>query len=157
MTKKEAVMVDPLGLRRNGGGQPGAQTLAERPVGDLLKGFSDQARRLAAQEMDLAKTEMAEKAKEAGVAGGMFASAGLFGLLGLLTLTAAMVLALSTAVTPWLAALIVTGFYLVLAGVMAVIGKARLAKATPLAPTQAIKSVKEDIAWLKTRAKSART
>ena len=125
-------------------------------MGDLLKGFSDQAR-LARQEIDLAKTEMAEKAKEAGVAGGMFAAAGLLGLFALLALTAAMVLALATAVTPWLAALIVTGFYLVVAGVLALVGKARLAKATPLAPTQAIKSVKEDIAWLKMRAKSART
>ncbi len=150
-------MVDPLGLRASPDGRSDGQMLAERPVGDLLKGFSDQARRLAGQEMNLAKTEMAEKAKEAGVAGGMFASAGLFGLVALLTLTAAIVLALATAVKPWLAALIVTGFYLLLAGVLALVGKARLAKATPLAPTQAIKSVKEDIAWLKTRAKSART
>ena len=147
-------MVDPLGLRSS---PNGAQTLAERPVGDLLKGFTDQAKRLAGQEMDLAKAEMAEKAKDAGVAGGMFASAGVFGLLGLLTLTAAMVLGLATVVRPWLAALIVTGFYLVVAGVLAVVGKTRLARATPLAPTEAIKSVKEDIAWLKMRAKSART
>ncbi len=125
-------------------------------VGVLLKRLSDQTRRLAQQEVELAKIEITGKAKAAGVAGGLLAAAGLLGLLALLTLTATMVLALATALDAWLAALIVAGAYLLLAAVLGLVGRARMAKATPLAPTQAIESVKEDVAWLKSRAKSAR-
>jgi hypothetical protein len=136
----------------NGPGPPGS----EQAVGVLVKRLSDQARRLASQEVELAKAELSVKAKAAGAAGGLFAAAGLLGLFALLTLTAAMVLALATAVAAWLAAVIVAATYLVLAGVLALAGRGRMAKATPLAPTQAIQSVKEDVAWLKTRARSAR-
>jgi uncharacterized membrane protein YqjE len=128
----------------------------EQAVGQLLKRLSDQTRKLAAQEVELAKAELAVKAKAAGVAGGLFGAAGLLGLLALLTLSATLILALATALAAWLAALIVTALYLVLAGGLALLGRARMARATPLAPTQAIASVKEDVAWLKTRAKSAR-
>jgi hypothetical protein len=126
-------------------------------VGELLKRLSDQTRRLAQQEVELAKAELATKAKAAGIAGGLFATAGLIGLLALVTLTAALVLALATAVAAWLAALIVTVGYLAAAGALAVTGRARLVKAVPLAPTQALESVKEDIAWVKNRARFART
>lgn len=129
----------------------------EQAVGVLVQRLSDQARRLAAQELALAKAELKVKAKAAGTAGGLFGAAGLFGLLALLTLTATIVLALATAVAGWLAALIVTAVYLVLAATLGLLGRGRLAKALPLAPTEAIKSVKEDVAWLKTRAKSARS
>ncbi len=125
-------------------------------VGQLLKRFSDQARRLAQQEMELARAELSVKAKSAGIATGLFGGAGLFGLLAVLTLTAAAVLALATAVAAWLAALIVTIVYLAIAGLLALVGRARMSRATPLAPTLAIKSVKEDVEWLKNRARSSR-
>ncbi len=130
---------------------------SDQAVGVLVQRLSDQARRLAAQEAQLAKTELKVKAKAAGVAGGLFGAAGLFGLFALLTLTAAAVLALATALAGWLAAVIVAAAYLVIAATLGLLGRGRLAKAMPLAPTEAIQSVKEDIAWLKTRAKSARS
>jgi uncharacterized membrane protein YqjE len=136
----------------NGDG-PGGDT---QEVGELLKRFSDQARRLAQQEMELAKAELSVKAKSAGIATGLFGGAGLFGLLAVLTLTAAAVLALATTVAAWLAALIVAAVYLVIAGLLALVGRARMSQATPLAPTLAIKSVKEDVEWLKNRAKFSR-
>ncbi len=139
----------------NGHGPWGRQE-GDQALIPLLKRLSDQTRRLAQQEVELAKAELTVKAKAAGVATGLFGAAGLLGLFALLTLTAAMVLALATAVDGWLAALIVTGLYLVLAAGLGLLGRARMAKATPLAPTQAIKSVKEDVAWLLTRAKSAK-
>lgn len=126
------------------------------PVGELLKRLSDQTRRLAQQEVELVKAELTIKAKAAGVGGGLLGAAGLIGLLALLTLTATLVLALATALAAWLAALIVTVLYLVMAVVLGVFGRARMTKATPLAPTRALQSVKEDVAWLKNRAKFAR-
>jgi uncharacterized membrane protein YqjE len=129
----------------------------ELEVGVLLKRLSDQTRRLAQQEIELAKAEFSGKARDAGVGAGLLGAAGLLGLLGLLTLTATVVLALATAVAAWLAALIVTGLYLVGAALLGLLGRARMAKAAPLAPKQALESVKEDVAWLKSRAKYART
>jgi uncharacterized membrane protein YqjE len=129
----------------------------QQAVGQLLKQLSDQTRRLAQQELELAKIELTGKAKAAAVGGGLLGAAGLLGLLALLTLTAAAILALATAVAGWLAALIVTAVYGAAAAALALAGRARMAKAAPLAPTQAIESVKEDVSWLKTRAKFART
>ncbi|MGI8592864.1 MAG: phage holin family protein [Solirubrobacteraceae bacterium] len=137
--------------------QLSGQQAAEQPVGPLIKQLSDQTRRLAQEEIELAKGELAIKAKAAGVALGLIAVAGLLGLLALFVVTAALVLALSTALAAWLAALIVAALYVVIAAVLGLIGRARLARATPLAPMQAVESVKEDVTWLKNQLKLART
>lgn len=136
---------------------PGRGQVDEVDVGALLKQLSDQTRRLAKQELELAKVELTVKAKAAGVAAGLLTAAGLLGLLALLTLTATLVLALATAVAGWLAALIVTVIYLATAAVLGMVARPRIARAAPLAPARAVESVKEDVAWLKTRAKLART
>src|SRR5947199_204985 len=81
---------------------------------------------------------------------GLLGAAVVVGLLALLTLTATLILALATVLAGWLAALIVTAVYGAAAAALGLLGKARRAKATPLAPTQAIDSVKEDVSWLKT-------
>lgn len=125
-------------------------------VGVLLKRLSDQTRRLAQQEVELAKGELAEKVRSAGAAFGLFGVASLLGLLALLTLTAALVLGIATALPAWAAALIVAGPYLAIAAMLGLAGRARLTKATPLAPVQTIKSVKEDVGWLKSRVRYAR-
>ncbi|HYY51428.1 MAG TPA: phage holin family protein, partial [Myxococcales bacterium] len=70
--------------------------------------------------------------------------------------TAALILALATALAAWVAALIVTAAYAAIAGVLALQGKNKLRAATPPVPKQAVDSSKEDVAWVKSRAKSAR-
>ena len=125
-------------------------------VGPLLKRLADQGRRLAAQEAQLAKAELAGKVRLAGVGAGLLGAAGLFGAFALITLTASLILALATVLAAWLSALIVTALYLAIAATLGLVGRARLANAMPLAPTQAIRTVKEDIAWLQTQAKRAR-
>jgi uncharacterized membrane protein YqjE len=130
--------------------------LRERPVGELLKELSTQTSTLVRQELELAKAEMAEKGKQAGLGAGMFGGAGLFGLLALGALTTCAIAALATAMDLWLAALIVTVVYAVIAGVLALVGRQKTREATPPAPEQAIESTKEDVQWAKSRAKSAR-
>ena len=56
-----------------------------------------------------------------------------------------------------LAALIVFVVYVALASVFAVLGRSRIRKAAPPAPEQTIETVKEDVQWAKTRARSGRT
>jgi MFS family permease len=129
---------------------------AEAPVAELIKQLSEQASRLARQEVELAKAELAEKGKRAGIGAGMFGGAGAFGLYALGALVAAAILGLATAVAAWLAALIVAAVLLVMAGVLALLGRSRVQEATPPVPQQATASTKEDVQWLKARAQAAR-
>jgi uncharacterized membrane protein YqjE len=132
------------------------EDLRDRPVGELLKELSNQTTTLVRQELELAKAEMTEKGKKAGLGAGMFGGAGLFGLLALGALTACVIAALATGVDLWLAALIVAVVYAAIAGSLALTGRKKTREATPPAPEQAIESTKEDVQWAKTRAKSAR-
>ena len=130
----------------------GQTQLQDRPIGELLKQLSEQTSTLVRQELDLAKAELGEKGKRAGLGAGMFGGAGLLAVLALGALTACAILALATAVTAWLAALIVAAVLGAIAGVLALTGKTKVEQATPPVPEQAVGSVKEDVAWAKTRA-----
>ena len=81
--------------------------LRDQSVADLVKQLTEQTRTLARQEIELAKAELTEKGKKAGLGAGMFGAAGLFGFFAFAVLTACAVLALATALDGWLAALIV--------------------------------------------------
>ena len=129
----------------------------ERPVAELFRELSEQTTSLVHQELELAKLEMAEKGKRAGLGIGMFGGAGVVGLYALGALTAAIVLVLATAMAGWLAALIVAVAYAAVAGGLALLGRSEARRATPPVPQQASESVKEDVRWAKTKAKQARS
>ena len=129
---------------------------SEPSIAELVKQLSEQTSRLAHQEVELAKAELAVKGKRAGQGAGMFGGAGVFGLYALGALTAAVILALATAVAGWLAALIVAAVYGAIAGVLALTGKNKVTAATPPVPEQATESVKEDVRWAKIRAQAGR-
>jgi tetrahydromethanopterin S-methyltransferase subunit C len=133
-----------------------SSTTSEPSVAELVKQLSEQSSRLARQEVELAKAELAVKGKKAGVGLGMFGGAGVFGFYGFGALVAAAVLALSLAVAAWLAALIVAAVLAAVAGVLALQGRSKVAQATPPVPEQAAESVKEDVQWAKTRAQQGR-
>jgi len=129
---------------------------SDRPVGELLKELSEQTTTLVRQELELAKLELTEKGKKAGIGAGMFGGAGIVGFYAVGALTACLILALATAVDGWLAALIVAAVYGAVAGVLALSGKSKVQQAVPPTPEQAVDSVKEDVQWTKSRAKQAR-
>jgi uncharacterized membrane protein YqjE len=131
--------------------------LRDRPVGDLLRQLADETTTLMRQELELAKAEMAEKGKKAGIGAGMWGAAGVVGLLALGAFTAFLILALDGAVPNWVAALIVALVYGAIAGVLYLLGKQRVDAVGKPVPEQAIDNVKEDVEWAKTRAKSGRT
>ena len=125
-------------------------------MAELVQQLSEQSSRLARQEVELARAELAIKGKRAGIGAGMFGGAGVFGVYALGALIAAGILALATAVAAWLAALIVTAVLGAIAGFLALQGKTKIQQATPPVPEQATESVKEDVQWAKTRAQQAR-
>jgi hypothetical protein len=133
-----------------------AGAASEASLAELVKQLSEQSSRLARQEVELAKAELAVKGKRAGIGAGMFGGAGAFGFYGFGALTAAAILALATAVDGWLAALIIAVVYGAIAGIMALQGKHKVEQATPPVPEEAAESVKEDVQWAKTRAQHAR-
>jgi uncharacterized membrane protein YqjE len=131
--------------------------LRERPTADLLKELSDHTTTLVKQEIDLAKAELSEKAKKAGQGAGMFGGAGLFGVFAFAALTTCIIAALESPLNLWLAALIVAVVYAAVAGVLALQGRNKVKEVGPPVPEQTTESVKEDVQWAKTRAKSGRT
>ena len=133
----------------------GAADLRQQSTAELLKQLADETTTLVRQELELAKAEMTEKGKEAGKGIGMFGAAGVVGLLALGAFTAFLIAVLDTAMDTWLAALIVTIVYAAIAGVLALTGKGRLSNAGPPVPEHAQDNVKEDVRWVKTRARSS--
>jgi uncharacterized membrane protein YqjE len=131
--------------------------LRERPTADLLKELSDHTTTLVKQEIDLAKAELSEKGKKAGLGAGMFGGAGLFGVFAFAALTTCIIAALESPLNLWLAALIVAVVYAAVAGVLALQGRNKVKEVGPPVPEQTTESVKEDVQWAKTRAKSGRT
>jgi uncharacterized membrane protein YqjE len=131
--------------------------LRERPTGELLKELSDSTTTLVRKEIELAKAELGEKGKKAGLGAGMFGGAGLFGVFAFAALTTCIIVALDSAMPLWLAALIVAVVYGAIAGVLALQGRNKVQEAGPPVPEQATESVKEDVQWAKTQARSGRT
>ncbi|MDX6726054.1 MAG: hypothetical protein QOK49_859 [Baekduia sp.] len=128
----------------------------DRPTSELMKELTDQTTTLVRKEIELAKAELAGKGKRAGAGAGMFGAAGLLGVGAFAAITTCLIWALSTAVAGWLAALIVAVVYAAIAGVLALRGKNAIKQAGPPVPERAVDSTKEDVAWVKTRAKSGR-
>jgi uncharacterized membrane protein YqjE len=126
----------------------------DQSLGELTRHLSDAVSRLARKEAELAKAELSEKARNMAVGAGLAAGAAVLGLAALGALTAAAILALATTIASWLAALIVSIAVAVVAAGLALIGVKRLQRAAPPVPVEAVDSVKEDIEWVKTSAKS---
>jgi MFS family permease len=125
-------------------------------TGELLKQLSEKSSELVRQELELAKAELTEKGKQAGKGAGILGAAGVVGLLAAGALTAFLILLLSEAMDGWVAALIVTVVYGAAAAVLGLMGRDRMKEGMPPAPEQTVESVKEDVQWAKTRARSAR-
>jgi len=134
----------------------GGNDLRDRPTSELLKQLSDQTTSLVRQEIELAKLEVREKGRKAGMGAGMFGAAGVLGLYAVGALTATIILALATFLPGWAAALIVTAIYGAIAGILALRGRSEVREATPPMPEQAVETTKEDVRWVKTRAQSGR-
>ena len=129
---------------------------SDASVPELVRQLSDQTTLLARQEVALAKVELAEKGKRAGVGAGMFGGAGLVGAYAVGAFVAAAILGLATAVDGWLAAVIVGLVLAAVAGVLALVGKNKVQEATPPLPEEAISSSKQDVETVKARAQEGR-
>jgi len=126
----------------------------DESMGQLVKDLSQDISTLVRQELQLAKVEMTQKGKQAGVGAGLLGGAGAFGLAVVGGSMATIILILDTFMPNWLAALITTLAYAAVGAILALRGRDRLKEAGTPVPERAKESVKKDIEWAKTHAKS---
>ena len=139
---------------RNGASGTSLPRGDDRSIADLTKDLLRNVSELVRRELDLARAELAEKARRLGVGIALVAVGGIIFLAVLGALTATAILALATTLDAWLAALIVTIVAAAIGAIVVLVGVRSLRRGAPPVPDQTVDSVKEDIAWVKTRAKS---
>lgn len=100
---------------------------------------------LLRDEIESIKRELTVRLKAAGIGIGLFVGAAVFLYFALWVLIATAILGISVALPPWLSALIVGVFLLLIAVVLALIGVSRLRKGIPPVPEASITSVKNDV------------
>jgi uncharacterized membrane protein YqjE len=125
------------------GRQP--NTGADQSTSELVQRASEQISRLVRDEIALAKAELAEKGKHAGIGIGLFGGGGVLAMYGVGALVATLIIVFDLFLPLWLAALIITVALFALAGVLALIGKNQVSKAVPPEPSAAMQSVKADV------------
>ncbi len=120
----------------------------ERSLGELFSELAQETSTLVRQEVDLAKTEMGQKASRVGKDVGFLAAGGAVAYAGLLAILAAVIVVLDTFLPLWLAAALVglvvaaVGYFLIKKGLDAL-------KQEDVAPRQTIETLKEDGQWIK--------
>jgi hypothetical protein len=129
-------------------GRPASPTQPEATLGGLVATASRDLSTLVHDEIELAKAEIRQDLRNGVKGGAMFGAAAFLGLLAVIMLSIALAEALvRLGVVAWLAFLIVTVFYLLVAGLLVMVGKKALSKVGP--PKRAIRTSKETAAFLK--------
>lgn len=120
---------------------PAAET--EQPgVGAAAKQVAEHASTLAKLELELAGLELKQKASALGAGVGLGVGAAVVALYAVGFLFATIAVALAIVVDAWLAVLIVTVGLFVLAGVLGLLARAWIKRATPPVPELAIREAK---------------
>lgn len=121
----------------------------KQSIGELVSSLSEKLSSLIRDEIRLAKAEMAEKAKNAGIGIGMFVGAAVLAFWATGVLIATVILGIAEALPAWLASLIVFVLLIALAAVLALLGKKSLEKGTPPVPERAQANIKLDVEALR--------
>lgn len=118
---------------------------AQQSTSELVLRATEQVTKLVRDELALARAELMEKGKHAGLGAGFFGGGGVLALYGVGVLIAAAVLLLDLALPAWVAALVVAVLLFVVAGILALIGRKQVKQAVPPMPMAAAESVRADV------------
>jgi hypothetical protein len=120
----------------------------DQTIGELVAIASRDVSLLIRQEVELAKTEVKSAVVSAGLGAAFIGGAAFLGFFSFFAITFAAAEGLhATGMGRAYAFLIVTGAYLVIAGLLALFAIGRFKKVGP--PKRAIQTVKDDVAWIK--------
>jgi hypothetical protein len=131
-----------------------ARPASDQSTSDLVQKASEQITRLVRDEIALAKAELTEKGKHAGIGVGLFGGGGVLALYGVGALIATLIVVFDLFLPLWLAALIVTVVLFAGAGILALLGKKQVTQAVPPEPSAAIESAKADVDEVKNAIKT---
>ncbi|MBE0429955.1 MAG: phage holin family protein [Thermoleophilia bacterium] len=104
---------------------PAGEELKDKSMPELMVGLYGDISSLVRAEIELAKAEIGEKASVAGQGAGLISGSIFALIMAVFSGTALAIIGLANLVAPWAAALIVTVFWLLAAGVLAITGKGR--------------------------------
>ena len=121
----------------------------ERTIGQLVADASRDVSSLLRAEVALAKAEIQREVKQAAMGAGLFAGAAVFGLLALVMLLFAAAWGIAEGLPVWLGFLIVGVVLLVVAGLLALVGRSRISKVGT--PERTVSTSKQSIEALKGR------
>jgi hypothetical protein len=125
------------------------RTVTDQSTSELVQQASDQLSRLVRDEIALAKAELTEKGRQAGIGAGLFGGGGVLALYGVGALIATLIVVLDLFLPLWLAALTVTVVLFAAAGVLALLGKKHVAQVHGAERLAAIDSAKADVEEVK--------
>ena len=115
-------------------------------VGELVRQASEHASTLVRAEVELAKAELSDTVKRGGIGGGLLAAAGVIALFSVPFLFVVLAEGLvAIGLWRWLSYLIVWVLFLLIAGVLALVGRAQLKKVRK--PERTLETVKDTAAW----------
>lgn len=120
----------------------------ERSLGELFADLTRDTTTLVRQELNLAKTEMTQKAASVGKDVGMIAAGGAVAYAGLIILLFAFAAILDVFLPWWAATLIVALVAMGAGGFVALQGLNKLRKVDPV-PRQTVETLKEDLQAVK--------
>ncbi len=138
--------------RSDNGGSPSEVTSTpsigegRRPFGTVVASTVDGLRSLARQHVELTKIEASEAVSVRGRGAGMFAAAGVVGAYAIGFAAATAAAGLAVVLPVWAAILIVTVLLLIIAGVLALVGR-RTLRTAPQPGVQIRETLKEDGRW----------
>lgn len=116
----------------------------DRSLSELLSDVTTEIASLFRKEVELAKAETSEQVSRAAKAGGMLGAAAVIGFLDLILFSFALAWALSEVVPEGVAFAIVGVLFAIVAGVLAMAGKKRLANVNPM-PNQTVQTLRDDV------------
>jgi uncharacterized membrane protein YqjE len=120
-------------------------------LGQAIQDVTDKASLLIREEIELAKTEMAEKASKLGKGAGIGGAAGIFAVFGLIYLLHSAAWGISSALgedNPWLGYLIVAVVLFIVAAIAGLVASRLFKRGSPPTPQMAIeegKLIKETV------------
>ena len=126
-----------------------ATSTDDRSLGQMFADLSRETRTLIQQEIELAKTELSEKALNMAKGTAFVVGGGLLAYGGLLAVVAAVVLVLiAFGLPPWAGALL-GGIVIAAGGYLFIRSGLAMLRPPELTPRQTIETLKEDAQWLR--------
>ena len=124
----------------------------QRSTAQVLRDVVNETQNLMRKELELAKHEMQAGLEARLMAAGVAIAGAIMALFALAFVGVTIAMALQTVLAPWLAWLIVTAGYLLVAGAAFLIARSRIT-AVPMTPERTKASIEENVQWAKQQLK----